>query len=101
MKKSNYKYAASYGDDFEKELFTMLDNSSIPYSKEKTLSNSKRRSKDVGCDIECLMDDVGIFIEAKTMQDHQVLAYNNFNHPWQSKEQFKISPNHTHGLFVN
>ena len=80
MKKPKYKSGATYGDEFEKEVFTMLDKACIPYRKEETLSSGKRRKKDKKCDIECLMDDKSIFIELKTLTDKEALKFDLYNH---------------------
>lgn len=65
---------STYGDEFEQTIFTMLDTDGIPYRKEQTLSNSKRRVKDKSCDLEILLSK-SIFIELKTVYN-QPLTYN-------------------------
>jgi len=80
MKTKKWKSGATFGDEFEKEVFTMLDKASISYRKEETLSSGKRRKKDKKCDIECLMDDKSIFIELKTLTDKEALKFDLYNH---------------------
>ncbi len=80
MKNKNWKSGATFGSEFESEVFTMLDTAQIPYRKEETLSSGKRRRKDKGCDIECLMNDKSVFIELKTLWDDKALEYDLYNH---------------------
>lgn len=68
-----YVSSATYGENFEQEVFTMLDDLKIAYRKEKTLSNAKVRKRDKGCDIEIIKPHV--FIELKTKFDNQALSY--------------------------
>ena len=66
---------ASYGDKFEQLFELWCDALKIPFRKEKTLSNSKRRHKDKSCDYELILKDKSIFIELKTAQIKQSLDY--------------------------
>ena len=75
MKKRKYKSSATYGSDFEQEVFRMLESIGLPFVKETTLTNSKVRKIDLGCDIEVKVNGKSVFIELKTKQDHQCLSY--------------------------
>lgn len=80
MNKKRWVSGATQGKIFEEEVFTMLDNASIPYRKEETLSSGKRRKKDKKCDLEAILDDKSMFIELKTLWDDKALEYDLYNH---------------------
>ncbi len=73
MKKN--KSAAIYGKEFENKIHTWLRNAKIPFKSDETISGSKRRQKDIKCDLEILLGS-SIFIELKTVREEQPLSYN-------------------------
>jgi len=65
--------SAKVGDNFEELFFTWCDKVGIPFRKEKTLTNGKRRRKDKKVDTELFPKDNPVFVELKSRKiTHQI-----------------------------
>jgi hypothetical protein len=74
-----FKPGATTGKEFEDKIDLWLNNANITFYSDKTLSNGKRRQKDIKCDRRLIIDDIEVFIELKTTTEKQALDYSLYD----------------------
>lgn len=80
------------GQAFEDEIDRWLNDAKIEFYEDKTLSNSKRRHKDIKCDRRCVVNGNDVFIELKTTTDNTNLTFGLYN----DGKTYQIKPHQIH-----
>lgn len=77
--KNKFIPGAVTGKQLEDKIDLWLNNANITFYSDKTISNGKRRQKDIKCDRRLIIDDKEVFVELKTTTEKQSLDYSLFN----------------------